>query len=124
MAENDRWVDIALDHLNMCLELDALGGVAWRMAEDSMLVVAPSLVEMIGGSTDGEEVFSFFSFDICEFVKVFDKLPAINWSTRDASVMIEGKINGHEVLIDVRSQPFSDATPHYNLYSDGSLGEK
>ena len=118
------WVKTALDRLDACLQWESLGGMGWRLIEDGPLIVAPALIEMIGGRNDGEEVFAAFSLDLGEFARVFDAPPQIIWSTRERSVSFEGKIGEEDAWIEIRSEPFDDDTSHFNLYADGSLGEK
>lgn len=119
------WIERAVEHLQSCLGMESLGGVSWRFVEEEgLLIVAPSLLEMIGGRNDREEVYTFFGLDIGELAGVFDAPPVIYWSTREQMVSLEGRIGGEDTWLQIRSLPFDDEEPSFNLYSDGSLGER
>lgn len=112
------WVERAVEHLQSCLEIESLGGVSWRFVEvEGLMIIAPSLLEMVGGRNDGEEIYSFFNLDVGELVEVFDEPPVIYWSTREQMVSLEGRIGGEDAWLQIRSLPFDDEEPSFNLYS-------
>ena len=124
MQSKYAWINRILAQLDGCLEFESLGGFCWRVTADHLLIVAPSLSQIMGGQNDGGEVFPFFHFQISEFAQVFDEPPDMNWSTSKKSLWFEGRIGGEDAWLEVRSEPFDDEEPHFNLYADGSLGER
>jgi hypothetical protein len=125
MEHKQTWIARAIERFDTCLELNSPGGMSWRFVEDDhLLIIAPSTIEMVGGRDDGESIFPSFHLDVGDLAGVFDEPPQISWSTREQTVSLEGKIAGKDAWIEVQSEPFNDEGPRYNLYSDGSLGEK
>lgn len=89
------WVETVLRQLDGSLECQSEGTISWRFIEDeNCLLLAPSVIEIVGGAEDGETVYPFYSLAVSQLVQVFDELPDMHWDTMNDEFSLEGKIDG------------------------------
>lgn len=107
-----RWVEKFLDQLDLSLEWQSLGTMAWRFSEEEgWLLIAPCPLEVVGGADDGDSVYPFYSLHIASLIEVFDEVPEVLWSTMNGELSLEGKIDGEDAWITFHERPFEDQTP-------------
>ena len=95
-----QWVEEFLGQLEGSLEWQSLGTISWRFVEDeNWLLLAPSILEVVGGANDGETVYPFYSLDVSHLVEVFDEVPAMHWNTMHDEFSLEGKIDGEDAWV-------------------------
>lgn len=119
------WVEKFLDQLDLSLEWQSLGTLAWRFYEDEgWLQIAPASLEVVGGADDGETVFPFFSLHVAKLIEVFDDVPDMLWTTMDGEFSLEGKIDGHDAWVTIHEAPFEDDIPLDILDPNGGIRPK
>lgn len=99
------------------------GTLSWRFVEDGLLL-APTLVEIVGGAEDGEMVYPFFSLDVSHLVAVFDEVPNMHWNTMHDEFSLEGKIAGEDAWITFFRVPFDDENPEDLLDPKGAIRKR
>lgn len=81
MSENPSpWIDILSAKLESYVELQSPGALDVRCAEGE-LVIAPDVLELVGGENDGDEVFPFFNVELSALMDEFDERPEVTWNT-------------------------------------------
>jgi len=116
------WIQKALDQLDQSLEWKSLGKISWRYdPDDSCLMLAPALLEMVGGANDGEEVYPSYSLDVSSFSVVFDELPVTIWDGMANELSMEGNIDGNDAWIIIRRDPFDDDEPNDIVEPGGGI---
>jgi len=122
MDDAPMWVDTVLDMFDACVEGYSPGSFELRfISEESQLVIAPALAEMVGGAEDGEEVYAPFSVHLAELAKAFDVLSEMSWNTMHDELHLEGEIDGEDVWITLQKFPFEDDEKPRWLIEEGVL---
>jgi len=104
------WVNAVFESLYA--EVDSGSGLQWLFDEEEQeLIFAPPVVQLQGGARDGAEVYSFYHVQLNSIFMLFDKPPAISFSTRDNECSIEGTVNGAHAWITFQKHPFEDQGP-------------
>ena len=108
MSENpSRWIDGLLAKLESFVELQSPGSLDIRYGEGE-LVVAPDVLELVGGENDGDEVFAFFNVELNALMDEFDERPEVTWNTMHDELWVDGRIGGTAAFVIFRRNPFSD----------------
>jgi len=120
-----RWVEKFLDQLDLSLEWQSLGTMAWRFSEEEgWLQIAPCPLEVVGGADDGESVYNFYSLQATHLIKIFDGVPEMLWTTMHGEFSVEGKIDGEDAWITLHEAPFEDEEPRDVLDPNGGIRPK
>ena len=120
-----QWVEKFLDRLDLSLEWQSPGKLAWRFSEEEgWLRMAPCPLEVVGGADDGESVYPSYSLHLEHLIEVFDGAPEILWSTMNGELSLEGKIDGEEAWIMLYDRPFDDEKPDDVLDPKGGIRPK
>ena len=116
MDDWPKWTRTLVEKLDLCLELDSMGTVSFRYIDvEAQLLIAPGVIELVGGKDDGESVFPSIHLDVSELISVFDPSPHVAWSTRNDELHVEGTINGEEAWVTFLKHPFDDEEPSWVL---------
>jgi len=119
------WIEKALDKIGEAVEWQSMGTLSWRFNDiENWLLLAPGLVELVGGPDDGESVYPFYSLDVSHLVEVFDEPPAMRWDNMNNEFSVEGKIDGDEAWITFCKEPFDDEEPEDVLDPKGGMRKK
>jgi len=134
MSDVPHWTDKVLDQLETFLELASPGDFDTRLIEeDDHLLMAPDLVEMVGGPDDGAECYPFITVRLRELLELFDEVLGATWNTQHRELDVHGKIDGKNVsginsLIAERFfvafalfDPFHKSGHHLCIYLVGTL---
>jgi len=120
-----QWVEKFLNQLDLSLEWQSLGTMAWRLHEDEgWLRIAPCPLEVVGGPDDGEAVYPFYSLHIAQLIEVFDGVPEMLWATMNGEFSLEGRIDGDDAWITFQEAPFGDEEPSDVLDPKGGIRPK
>lgn len=119
------WVDAFLDRLDEAVEWHSPGKLCCRYVPDEdRLLIAPAVLEMVGGADDGESVFPFFTLHVSHLIEVFDEFPEMMWNTMLNEFSIEGKIDGEEAWVTISREPFDDEEPENIVDPRGGIRKK
>ena len=91
---------------------------------ERQLVIAPNVLELVGGEHDGDEVFAFFSVNLTALMDAFDELPEVTWNTMHDELWLEGHIDGADAFVILRRNPFSDAGPASEVMDGNTIRKK
>lgn len=120
-----RWVEKFLDQLDVSLEWQSEGTLAWRFyEEEGWLQIAPCPLEVVGGADDGETVYPFYSLHVAELIEIFDAVPDMLWTTMNGEFSLEGKIDGDDAWITFYEAPFENEEAQDILDPKGGIRPK
>ena len=88
------------------------------------MLVAPDVIELVGGEHDGEDVYPFLTIDLSELSEEFDETPEMTWHTMHDELWVNGKIDGENAFVIFRRTPFSDVAPTSHVFDGNKLREK
>ena len=130
MADVPNWVEKLLEETDRFLEGHSPGPLEFRFVEaEGQLVIAPGLVEMVGGSEDGTEAYPFFSVHLSGLMELFDQPPEVLWTTMHDELHVdglhvEGKIDGQDAWVTFQKAPFDDAKAASEVVDGGMVRPK
>ena len=126
MSENPNpWMDTLLDNLESFVEFQTPGSLDIRYnTADCKLIIAPDVLELVGGEHDGDEVFAFFTVDLTALMNEFDELPEVMWNTMHDELWVDGQIDGADAFVIFRRNPFSDAGPASQVTDGNTIRKK
>lgn len=112
-----QWVEHFCALLGEFVELESPGTIEWRFVpREQQLVVAPGLLELVGGAEDGEVVYPYFVVHLRELAEEFDSPPSLEWNTMHDELWVSGEMDGEEAFVILRKEPFADgAAPSHRL---------
>ena len=114
-----------MDRLETFLELESPGAIAVRVIEeDDHLLIAPDLVEMVGGPDDGAECFPSITVRLLELLELFDEVLGATWNTQHRELNVDGKIGGKDVSVTIQREPFEDVEKARFVFEEGVLRAK
>ena len=109
--------------LESFVELQSPGALDIRSAEGE-LVIAPDVLELVGGEDDGDEVFPFFNVELSALMDEFDERPEVTWNTMHDELSVEGQIGGTAAYVSFRRNPFSDVGSASRVLDGSTIREK
>ena len=126
MSEQLRpWMEKLIDQLESNIELDSPGSLDIRYNEvECQILIAPDVVELVGGEHDGDEVYPFFTVHLSALCESFDETPEVMWLTMHNELWVEGKIGGEDAFIIFRRNPFDDVGPASQVLEGNMLREQ
>jgi len=110
-CEHPPWVEVVARKLAKCWK--SPGGITMMVSRCDEghwhLVCAPSLREIVGGVSDGGNIFARFQLNVGKAVRVFDKSPRVFFNTAHDDALpfliFIGLIHNEEVQLAVVSGP-------------------
>ena len=124
MSENPNpWMDALLAKLESFVELQSPGSLDIRCAEGE-LVIAPDVLELVGGENDGDEVFPFFNVELSALLDEFDERPEVTWNTMHDELWVDGQIGGADAFVIFRRNPFSNVGSASQVLDGSMIREK
>ena len=119
------WMEKLMDQMETFVELDSPGSLDIRYNEgECQIVIAPDVLELVGGEHDGDEVYPFFTVNLSVLNDVFVETPEVMWHTMHDELWVDGKIGGEHAFIIFRRNPFSDVGPASQVLEGNMLREK
>ncbi len=116
------WVRVAGDLLGETIMLHAPGTIRIGVTSEGEMLITPSVVEIVGGSGDGERVFANFDFDVSGFARLFDEMPEISWTTGpEVALKLKGTVDGCDARITLLDRPLDTERVDHLLGPNGHL---
>jgi hypothetical protein len=118
-------MDTLLANLESFVEFQSPGSldIQYGTAECE-LIIAPDVLELVGGEHDGDEVFAFFTVNLTALMDEFDELPEVMWNTMHDELWVDGQIDGAAAFVIFRRNPFSDAGPASQVMDGNTVRKK
>jgi hypothetical protein len=91
----------------------------WAGPEDNtwgawLLVVAPSVIEIVGGKEDGETGFDFVDVDLLELPKCLEEVESFDYDPdygEKPHLTLVGTKGGRDVVVEIYFEPFEEDEP-------------
>ena len=124
MSDNPSpWIDALLAKLEAFIELQSPGSLDIRCAEGE-LVIAPDVLELVGGENDGDEFFPYFNVELSGLMDEFDEHPEVTWNTVHDELCVDGQIGGAAAFVIFRRNPFSNVGSTSQVLDGSAIREK
>ena len=126
MSEQPRpWMEKLIDQVEAFVELDSPGSLDIRYNDvEYQLLIAPDVLELVGGKHDGDEVYPFFTVNLSVLFESFDETPEVMWHTMHDELWVDGRIGGEDAFIIFKRHPFDDVGPASHVFEGNMLREK